>query len=231
MTKMNKPVVLYAILGVLTILVVLFATGAIGSFTGNSLKLAAVGDRITFGKYRGEAVVWRILTVEGKKMLAISESVLDLQPYNIDEVDVTWERCTLRDWLNRDFLYAAFSESDREHISETRLVNSDNKKYSVYGGRDTQDSVFLLSIDEVERYYKDDEDRAATISASGVERSEERSRGLQIGEPWYWWLRSPGASSVKAAFIQGSGMINYSGAGPEVDDVYGGIRPAIWLNP
>lgn len=59
--------------------------------------------------------------------------------------DVTWETCTLRKWLNEDFLESGFSEEERDRILEQEIHAVDNEKYNVSGGNDTRDKVFLLS--------------------------------------------------------------------------------------
>ena len=39
----------------------------------------------------------------------------ELKPYNSKKNDITWEKCTLRKWLNNDF-YNSFSEEEKSFI-------------------------------------------------------------------------------------------------------------------
>ncbi|MBP3696995.1 MAG: hypothetical protein J6J45_05560, partial [Clostridia bacterium] len=67
-----------------------------------------VGDYITFGSYEQdndlsngkEPIEWLVLDKQDGKVLVISKYALDAKPYNDEYVDVTWETCTLRSWLN-----------------------------------------------------------------------------------------------------------------------------------
>ena len=62
-----------------------------------------VGDAVFFGQYPQatdipEAIQWRVLEVARteRKLLLLSEYVLDAKPYNTEWVSSTWEQCTLR---------------------------------------------------------------------------------------------------------------------------------------
>ena len=86
------------------------------------LAAAEVGGYISFGHYEQdndlengkEAIEWLVLAKEGDRILVISKYALDCQPYNAVLEKVTWETCTLRKWLNDDFLYTAFSEEEQK---------------------------------------------------------------------------------------------------------------------
>ena len=76
------------------------------------LKDISVGKTIKFGSYEQdnntsngkEAIEWLVLDVQGNKVFLVSRYNLDVQPYNKTSGSVTWEKCTLRTWLNNDFL-------------------------------------------------------------------------------------------------------------------------------
>ena len=69
------------------------------------------GDIITFGKYEQdnkksngkEDIEWIVLAREGNKVLVLSRYALASKPYNNKKTDVTWETCSLRKWLDKDF--------------------------------------------------------------------------------------------------------------------------------
>ena len=78
-------------------------------------------------------------------------NILDCQPYNTESTEVTWETCSLRQWLNNDFYNTAFNESERKLIETTTLSNPDNP-FGGKGGNNTDDKVFCLSMEEVYSY-------------------------------------------------------------------------------
>ena len=63
---------------------------------------------IVFGSYEQdgnlsngpEPIEWEILEDDGSRLFLVSRYVLDAQPYNVKDVNVDWENCTLRSWLN-----------------------------------------------------------------------------------------------------------------------------------
>ena len=76
-----------------------------------------VGNSVSFGSYEQdnnpangkEEIEWIVLDVQGDRSLLISKYALDCKKYNTEWTDGTWESCSLRKWLNSDFLNAAFS--------------------------------------------------------------------------------------------------------------------------
>lgn len=77
------------------------------------------GSIVTFGAYEQdnntgngkEAIEWLVLDYDAanNRALVISLYALDCKPYNTEKKNVTWEKCTLRAWLNNEFIQAAFS--------------------------------------------------------------------------------------------------------------------------
>ena len=137
-----------------------------------------VGDIVKFGKYyqssskQKDAVEWIVLAQKEDSVLLLSKYILDAKPYNDELVDVTWETCSLRKWLNGDFLKEAFSESEIENILDSKIKNpsnwfplraniggfkSNNEKF-VSGGNNTIDKVFLLSWQEAIKYFPEHPD-------------------------------------------------------------------------
>lgn len=61
-----------------------------------------IGSIIEFGSYPYEAdgtvapIKWRVLDVKENKALLITDKGIDCKKYNEEEVDITWETCTLR---------------------------------------------------------------------------------------------------------------------------------------
>ena len=174
---------------------------------------------------------WRVLEAHTDKVLIITETIVEQRPYNTERTDVTWETCSLRKYLNGEFLQK-FTKGEQGRIIKTQIVNRDNQWYGTKGGSTTNDSVFLLSLEEVVKYFGDsgqlenknlkdeywfnDKYNAARI-AKGAE-----------GKACWWWLRSPGYGSNGAAHVGPDGNVYVNGLFVHIHS--GGVRPALWLN-
>ncbi|GHU64986.1 hypothetical protein AGMMS49983_11940 [Clostridia bacterium] len=238
-------------------------------------KGAKVGDVITIEgtKYYDKTLQWRILDIEEGRALLITEEIIDMRAYNEvtdkqaallldenysynpDDFTTTWAECSLRAWLNDDFL-KDFDAKAVGQILDTAVKNDDNPEYGTLGGADTTDKVFLLSIDEVNKYFASDEDMVAEFHPSEQQLSDiaeriaknpasrywdadwygdaeaaknELSEGFaDYNGAWFWWLRSPGIYAGGAADVYGDGGVNDSGL--YVTHDYIGVRPALYLN-
>ncbi|MDR3345241.1 MAG: DUF6273 domain-containing protein [Oscillospiraceae bacterium] len=180
-----------------------------------------VGNIVKFGEYD-----WQVLDVQDGKALLITKNIIEQLAYNTEYADVTWAICSLRSYLNGTF-YNSFSSTDRARIASTTLSNPDNPWSGNDGGNDTQDKIFLLSFEELFRYfgngnvpsqpafpYTDDYDN---FRIAKFDNSASR-----------WWLRSPGLDPYIAAGVDGDGIVDLIGR--TVYDSSSGVRPALWLN-
>ena len=204
----------------------------------------AVGNYVTFGTYPQTSggndttpIEWLVLARDGQKALLISRYGLDAQPYNKEYEDVTWEKCTLRTWLNGTFMNKAFAANEQAGILLTNVDNSSSQGYSNWstsGGNNTQDRVFLLSYAEANKYlgvtYDDSSNTQSRVSptAYAIEQgastySSETADGSAAG---WWWLRSPGDYQNFAARVNPDGSLRSR----NVHYVHGCVRPALWIN-
>ena len=208
------------------------------------LSRASAGDTVSFGSYEQdvdesngkEEIKWIVLEKEADRILVISESVLDHQPYNTVCTDVTWSNCSLRQWLNDEFLNAAFTEQEKAAIPVVDVSADENPKYSTDPGSATQDKIFLLSIEEVSRYFSSDS--ARTVHPT-VYAEEQGSFVEETTDNSWWWLRSPGKNRSYAASVFVNGVVNYSGyytitgnfnQGSGVNYWGGSVRPVLWID-
>ena len=114
---------------------------------------------VEFGRYfryndaSKEPITWKVLAKEGDKILLLSEYGLDCKPYNDERKETTWEKCTLRKWLNDEFIKIAFSEDELKKICSANVPADRNPKYfKADPGNATVDKVFLLSSVEAKKY-------------------------------------------------------------------------------
>lgn len=206
--------------------------------TGNVVSediVYQVGDYITFGSYEQdnnldngkEEIEWLILDVQDGKVLVISKYGLDAQPYNKYHVDVTWEDCTLRQWLNDYFLNSAFSESEQKKIQTTTVVAENEEHDDTEAGNDTQDKIFLLSVKEVYEYFDSGEERESTPTDYAVaEGCWTDTMDDYYGNCW-WWLRSPGDYQYWAAGVTSEGNVDVNGFRVDLDNR--AVRPVMWI--
>lgn len=184
---------------------------------------AKVGDTVTFGTYEKEEVEWQVLAKEDNRVLVITKNIIECKQYNTEYTDVTWESCTLRKWLNNDFYNKAFSDEEKASIQTTNVVNKNNAKYGTKGGNDTQDKVFLLSIDEANQYFTSDSER----QCQGTNNAKSNELYVADYGNSRWWLRSPGLDQDYAACIYSDGDVLERGNRVGYGD---GVRPAMWIS-
>lgn len=182
------------------------------------------GDYITLGRYEQdgdlsngeEQIEWLVLDIQGGKALVISKHVLTVKKF-ANDLAAWWETSDLRDWLNKDFYYSTFSISEKNCIDIVSISNA-NGTYGDFssGDRETMDLVFLLSIEEVNKYFGDARCTSTVASANN-------------GDVGYhsWLLRTPGDDLTRVAFVDWDGSINNFGYAV---DSYRGVRPAMWID-
>ena len=170
---------------------------------------ANVGDTICFGK---KDIEWLVLVKENSKVFIISKEALNCLPYNRTSTSVTWEKCSLRKWMNDTFLNDAFSAEEQAIIQSTNVSADKNPNYSTTPGNATMDKVFSLSIDEVNKYFSNDGARTAYADMHSCA----------------WWLRSPGYDQCNAAYVSSNGSVGYGGRNVTNNSCY--MRPAMWIS-
>lgn len=205
----------------------------------------SVGNYVTFGHYPQTAscsdstpIEWLVLARDGNRALLISRYGLDAQPYNTQYTSVTWEKCTLRTWLNGTLMDRAFTANEQSAILLTNVDNSNSHGYSGYstsGGNNTQDRIFLLSYAEANRYlgvtYDDSNNTRSRVAptayaiAQGAWKSS-LSKTADGDAAGWWWLRSPGLNQSSAGSVgDGGSLYSYN-----VRSGNGVVRPALWVN-
>jgi hypothetical protein len=216
------------------------------------------GNYIVFGHYEQngytgdgpEPIEWIVLAEKGDKIFIISRYVLDGCTFNDENEATTWDKCSLRKWLNDDFLNTAFNEDEQKMIQTTKLKNYSNIKTNTDGGKNTKDKVFCLSVDEVQKYFQLDNWSDESMSGSGKSlfsditpyaASHKVSSYKNIEDlkdsgylDYYegehcgsWWLRNPGYNGYYACYVFcGSFGWDYDA---NMNELGTGVRPAMWI--
>ena len=190
----------------------------------NKKSTVNLGGTVSFGKdpNTDTAILWRVLDIDlmNGLVLLLAERAVDSSISYHDYYDsVTWAECSLREWLNNDFIQEYFRSFERRKIIRKQLTNKANEEYAVRGGKSTRDQVFLLSIEEFELY---------------TQQIKHRICLDQDDNTCKWWLRSPGGDKDRAAFVRTNGKVSAYGeeVGCSEDDNYisMAVRPALWCS-
>ena len=176
--------------------------------------------------FKYEPIKWRVIKCENGEALLLSDIVLDKQKYNKRLKKVTWEKSTLRKWLNKKFMNRAFSSSEQEAIRTTKVINEDNYYYKTDGGNDTLDKIYLLSLSETDEAKETEEAKEYGFTDS-YGMTIKYSNYADLDDYQYWWLRTPGEKNISAAAVDMFGEA-YVGGGES--DMELGIRPVLHLN-
>jgi hypothetical protein len=175
---------------------------------------------------RLSGIDWRVLEVTGHRALLLADWVIGTGSYHQVEVDVTWERCDLRRWLNGQFL-DSLGRPLASQVLRTKVENRPNPSWDTPGGEDTEDQVFLLSMEEAAHWLAEKHHRLIRYYRFRRFRSDKLIAKTEEDVRAGWWLRSPGRYPGRAANVLRSGyLIDY---GLDVS-ASSGVRPAFWLN-
>ena len=209
-------------------------------------KSLQIGNIVTFGRYEQdnntangpEQIEWIVLDVQEGKSLLLSRYALDVQPYNTEFVNTTWQTSTLRKWLNDGFVNKAFTAQERIGILTTNVDNNKGQGYSKWstsGGPNTDDKVFLLSYAETHKYLGVTDGNIENIKSRVAPTFYAIQNGANTSISYkteddrragWWWLRSPGIGQDYGAFVGSGGYLCYY----YVHISFGCIRPALWID-
>ena len=178
-----------------------------------------VGDSIFFGAIDqdndtlngAENIEWLIIDQRGEQILVISRYALACMPFNNTATEISWENCSLRNWLNNSFIQNAFSPEEQQQIM---TMNSP-----------LSDKVFLLSIKEVSSYFE-----SATARMTGATKTAVANGSYQENGICGWWLRDSGDTNRIAARVNKNGeIVTYDSTEGGVERKDYSVRPSMWI--
>ncbi|MBR1453053.1 MAG: hypothetical protein IJ593_00180, partial [Lachnospiraceae bacterium] len=124
---------------------------------------------------------------------------------------VNWEECPLRKKLNNDFISTAFSIDEIELIERVTVLNTDYDEHTHRDGNDTNDKIFLLSINEANKYFTSNKQRVCY-------------KAYDNNSNCAWWLRTTFDGISRG--IEEKGTISKSEFTPYFSY---SVRPAMWV--
>lgn len=212
-----------------------------GKYAIVPLADARPGQVVRFGRYEQDAdegngqedILWLVLERNGNELKLMSLYCLDTMPYSENPGEVTWETSFVRAWLNEVFYSQAFTGEERKLLISTPVVNADNPNHGTPGGNDTEDMVYLLSLEEVMHYWgieNAEETFYDRLYAPATEYCMTKPIWLEIegSNRCWWWLRSPGGSPEMAAEVGSMGYLSFNGT--EATTPERAVRPVIHVN-
>ncbi len=238
--KAQKKIAKYAKIVVPAVAVLVIAILVISNLVRNSTFLkekkedfsaAQVGQRIEFGTYEQDSIwddkttrekdpiQWIVLEKQDDRILVVSSLILDIHSYDESYSDVvTWEKCSLRRWLNNTFINNAFNATERKLILEAEVPADKYPDCDTDPGNATTDHIFLLSASEYLKYFTYD----------GISRFSDYADTMREDRGGYqtWWLRTPGEDGQAKVFCDDGNMFD----GSWYRNPDGGVRPAMWIS-
>lgn len=207
-----------------------------------------------------EPIEWIVIDKQGNKALLLSKKILINKSYNDKLEKVVWEKSSLRQWLNTSFYNEAFNDEEKNQIVNSKIENNNNIEkglnspngnfdVNIDAGNDTEDKIFILSKDEVLKYFSHGERWSGPTvgyylykNALSLCSENIGEFSVSIGPGKYksfnerpWWTRTPGFSEGYNAIVgisfdsddnDANAILQMSN---EVTDDSVGVRPAIWV--
>ena len=169
-----------------------------------------------------EEIEWYILDEsDGKYLLVTKDTILTFVFHN-NYKNLSWENSLIRYYLNNQFYKNSFYESEKAEIFRTDIINNKPNIFGKNFGNNTYDDVFILNIEEINYYFKDNYHRISHYKKENEENDEVDYFNV------YYWTRDRGFNDTDVATVNSDGSINYYGYDIFTTDIY--IRPSIWVN-
>lgn len=160
-----------------------------------------------------EKIEWLVLDEDKETLFVVSKKAVVSRSFDLSGNG--WETSDIRKWLNSEFYYEAFKPDERHYIQRTDVETED-----VYGLRCgwSQDELFLLSFEEVEKYFPDPLSRIQEKNHWAQYTLEDDRKDTNA-----WWLRDKGAYDSAGLMVLEDGKYESLGGAQNI----AGIRPAM----
>ena len=202
-------------------------------YFGNYWQNDTNGDGKADQNDEKEPIKWRVLSVDGNDAFLLSDMALDTKPYNEEKKFATWENCTLRKWLNDSFYNVAFTDKEKNVITETKATNISGDcvldKVSVLSDIDARNASygFNYEISGTDKFYNksyDSETREAKNSAYANANGAFSHR-----ENGCWWLRPYDERGEYIYKVDAGGQFDYHHS-EYINTTTTVVRPCMHIN-
>lgn len=126
-------------------------------------------DTVLFGSYpqsdvtgnNKEPIEWVVLERDkiNREALLLSKYILDAKCYDdraMKEEEIFWSDCTLKNWLNSEFINSAFNDDEKMRIIEHSYTTKDKSK-------SWNEKVGLMTYNQVRKYFEPHSDTMSNI--------------------------------------------------------------------
>ena len=210
----------------------------------NPFKNAKVGACVKFGNYPQTAngdfqpIEWQVLEKKNNKMLVVSKYGLEARRF--DSSSNNWKNSEIRKFLNVflcSFYDIAFNENEKSLIRHSNNISTDVYHKKIFWQYEkaivlTDDYLFLLSKEEAEKYFANNDVRICKATEYAVKNGDLSSAYVRFNIndfSWRcsWWLRSASPNDSNCVYLVNcDGNFCYD----NVDNSYYLVRPALWIN-
>lgn len=211
-----------------------FATIAENPFNKTKFDNGKVINAGARNYYELSPIVWQVLFENDNYYFAITEKIIDAVQFSLNRFPQrldnkfcqanSWETSYVRRWLNNEFFYDAFNETEREQIVYVKIDNT-NSGYYPSTSEDTNDKVFLISHNEI---YRTDCSGALTTDYAKARGAYSSTSASHYGKG-DWWTRSPGLTNDSVENVDRRGCVNAVPFCNYVDDTAASLRPCILI--
>lgn len=209
---------------------------SISSITDNSYQDNYGYKLSTVYWFKYEPIEWRVLEKAGDYFL-MSDKIIDseqfckyttnpdFEPSYYGSDEIYYKNSDLRKFLNNDFYETAFNPGETSIIKTTVVDNSASTMQDLsdeFACESTNDKVFALSyLEATNPSYGFDENPTTDVPKTRklIVTDYAACMGCYVYDKCgYWWLRSPGCTSLMDGFLNTS---------PMYEDACGGVVPAL----
>jgi serine/threonine protein kinase len=174
--------------------------------------------------FRYEPIKWRILQRDNTTAFLLSDIILDIQPYHKETEEIFWGESHIRNWLNKNFMEAAFISQEQQMIEAMKRLNVADNAYGMPENY-TMDKIFLLSEEEIsetsnaQRY-------GFSKSASSYDKARKSESSQYAKDTSWWWIQA--VDMENGVRVGADGWISKNGY--YILKYNAGIRSALSLN-
>ena len=205
-----------------------------------NVENTSIGDIVCFGLYEQdndlsngkEEIEWVVLDIIGEEYILITKDAILYEEYGMSY----WTESVLRKKLNNTFYNSAFGFYQQNIILES-LVEPDDKldyldDYDSSSFESSYDKVYVLSVSEVKKYFKSQEDLKCYSSNYVIHKATEdgweSTAQYSINNCCWWGLRSPGMNEEGQTDTRYTNLVRFDGLRsdqtPEQERIFSGVK-------
>ena len=139
-----------------------------------NVKKYRKNDTVYLGEYASKVLDWTVVEISDGHAVLVCNRIIDKKPYeekggSINVSDSAyhaneWPRCSLRKWLNNDFLHSAFSNDEIQILENATVTGAGKNKME----GTMFDYVYILSRSEMDNAIKTSWDKDESIRENEI---------------------------------------------------------------